>query len=70
MGVPSITLGFRLRPLGLALLRGLSVEDSSSLDVLREDGVEGLLDESTTGLGPDNLSVIFKGDDAIMLNNG
>jgi hypothetical protein len=61
-------LGFRLRPLGFDLLRGLSVdEDSSSLGVLFKDGVEGL-DEST-GLGPDNFNVIFKGEEAICKYN-
>lgn len=60
-GVPS-TLGFLLRPLGFALLRGLSVvEVSCALPVLVGVGT-GDCDNPVGGLGPDNFKVIFKGE--------
>lgn len=61
VGVPS-SLGFLLRPLGFALLRGLSVVGiSSTLEFLIGGGVEDC-DKPTGGLGPDNFKVIFKGE--------
>lgn len=66
IGVPS-TLGFRLRPFGLARLRGLSVaEESSSLGFFTDEGVLGLEEEST-GFGAESFKVILNGEDIVEL---